>query len=111
MASQFPPDQAPFPPDPFPGDDPGQPAKQPSSGLAVTSLVIGIIGFGAWCLPICGLPLSIGGLITGIMGMKSPGRGMAIAGVILNVLGLIAGIANAAYGAYLGATGQHPFFQ
>jgi hypothetical protein len=36
---------------------------------------------------------------------------MAIAGIVLNVLALIAGIVNAAYGAYLGATGQHPLLQ
>ena len=45
------------------------------------------------------------------MGMKSSGRGMAIAGVVLNIIGLIAGIANAAFGAYLAATGQHPLVQ
>jgi len=106
MASQLPP-EAPE----FSQGGPSHVTKRPSPGLAIASLVIGIIGVGAWCIPICGVPLNIGGLVMGAMGMKSTNRGMAIAGIVLNVLALIAGIVNAAYGAYLGATGQHPLLQ
>jgi len=46
------------------------------------------------------------GLILGIQGLKSENRGIAVAGVTLSIIGLVASIINAAIGAYLGATGQ-----
>lgn len=74
------------------------------SGFAIASLVLGIISMCAWLLPICGLPLSIVGLILGILGLKSSQRTLAIIGIVLSSLGLVAGLGNAALGAYLGLT-------
>ena len=81
------------------------------SGAAVAALVLGIVNLFAWCLPICGLPLAIAGIVCGVLGLKSENPGMAIAGLVMSGLGLIAGIVNGAIGAYLGATGQHPLLQ
>ena len=77
-------------------------------GKAIASLVLGIIGLIAWLIPLFGLPISIVGLILGIKDMKSHNRGLAIAGIVLCILGLVLAIINASIGAYMGATGQHP---
>ncbi len=73
------------------------------NGVAVWSLVLGIIGalslFGS-CIPVlpvgccCGLSslgCSIAAIITGIIGMKNPeGKGMATTGMVLGILTLLA---------------------
>ena len=90
-----------------------QPMPAPSergSGGATASLVLGLISLVGWCLPFVGLPMTITGLVLGIRGLKSPRSGFATAGIVLNGIGLVATIANAVIGAYLGATGQHPLF-
>lgn len=74
-------------------------------GLAIASLVLGIISLGAWFLPICGLPVSITGLILGIVGRNSSKSGMATAGIVMTIIGLVLGIINAAIGAYMGIQG------
>ncbi len=68
-----------------------QPMYQPvvpdnSKGLAITSLVLGILSF--IC---CGFPFSIAGFICGLISLsrKKKSNGMAIAGVIISVLGFI----------------------
>jgi hypothetical protein len=66
---------------------------------------------GAWIQSICGAPVTITGLVLGILGIKgNTKRGTAIAGVILCSIGLLLTTANAANGAYLGATGQMHLF-
>ena len=86
------------------------PSTPKTSGLAITSLILGIIGG-------CTLGLlSIVGLILGIMAAKKikasggtiGGRGLAIAGIIVSILTLIIGLALAAAlaaGAFYGLTG------
>ena len=81
------------------------------SGKAVASLVLGIVGLGAWCIPLIGLPVSIIGLVLGIRALKSPSRGMAIAGIVLAILGLVATVIYAAVGVYLFTSGQHPLLK
>lgn len=70
---------------------------------------MGIIGLIAWFIPIIGAPITIIGLIFGIKGLKSLKRGVAIAGIVLSTIGLLATIVNASIGAYQGVTGQHYF--
>jgi len=77
------------------------------NGKATTGLVLGIVGLIAWFIPLVGAPITIIGLIFGIKGLKSLKRGMAIAGIVLCSIGLLASIVNASIGAYMGATGQH----
>jgi hypothetical protein len=84
--------------------------KQPS-GKATAGLVLGIVGLLAWLTPLCGLPITIVGLILSLKGMKSTSRGTAVAGLTMCIIGLVLCIINAAIGAYMGATGQHPLFQ
>ena len=75
-------------------------------GSAVTSLVLGILGMLAWIIPLFGLPITIVGLVLGCRSVSGDGRGMAIAGIVLNTIGLVLTVINGAIGAYLGATGQ-----
>lgn len=85
---------------------PPAPATRQGRGQAVASLVLGIASLIVWLLPIVGLPVAILGLALGVVGAKGSMRGIAIAGTILSVIGLVFAAINAAIGAYLGATGQ-----
>jgi hypothetical protein len=76
--------------------------------LAIISLVLGILGLGAWCLPICGGPLALAGIVLGILGVRGEGKIMAIIGLALNGLALIATIVNAAWGMKMAMDGDHP---
>jgi hypothetical protein len=89
----------------------GPPPQEATSGLAIAALVVGILGFFAACCPLIGLPVNITAIILGFMSINKPGRGMAIAGLILGGIGLLLTLANAILGAYLAASGQHPMFQ
>ncbi len=64
-------------------------APDNSKGLAITSLVLSILSF--IC---CGFPFSIAGFICGLVSLsrKKEHNGMALAGVIISVLGFIATI-------------------
>ena len=65
-----------------------QPQK---SGLAIASLVLGLVSF----IPLIGVPLGILAIILGIIGLNKikkmglGGKKMAIAGIILGILGII----------------------
>ncbi|MBI5943003.1 MAG: hypothetical protein HY864_01430 [Chloroflexi bacterium] len=79
--------------------------------LAIVSLALGVITLCNFLTPpICGLPMSILGIVFGFSSMKSSNRGLAMAGMALCLIGLLIGCGNAAYGAYLGYQGQL-FFQ
>lgn len=92
-------------------NDPISPAPAPVSGnertMAIASLVLGVINLCSWFFPICGIPMSIAGIVLGYFGMKDvPSKNLAIAGIALSALGFIAACINAAVGAYMGFTGQ-----
>jgi hypothetical protein len=75
------------PPTYGPGNNTINQPAQGSQGLAIASLVCGILSI------ICcwiGFLISFGGLITGIMAItkKENGRGMAIAGTVMSAIGL-----------------------
>src|SRR5213596_2468367 len=72
---------------PFPVVD--QPAR--GQGMAVASLVLGILSPIFAFTPVMGwffVPLPIVGLVLGVLGLRSPGRGKAIAGVVLSLCAL-----------------------
>ena len=71
------------------------------TGLSIASMVLGIVGILACCIPLFGIPVNLVGLILGIVGIRKGGKGMAIAGIILCSIFLILTICNAALGAYI----------
>lgn len=72
---------------------PNQP-KQSGSGFAIASMVLGILSIVFACCYGIGLVLAIIGLILGVLALKQqrPGKGMAIAGVVTSILGLLCGL-------------------
>ena len=66
---------------------------------STASLVLGIIGFIAWLIPLFGFPVTIIGLILGI-------RRKYTTGIVLNVIGLSITLINSVIGAVLGAQGK-----
>jgi len=76
MSEQLPPVSAPAPS----GD---------KKGLAIASLILGILSLCGSVLWYYGGPISIVGIVLGFLGMKSSGKGMAIAGIILSAIGLL----------------------
>lgn len=82
---------------------PPQNDNKGSVGLAVTSMILGILGFlMSCCVPVLPIVMCIIGLLMGIAALvkKHSGKGMAIAGVILNGLTvLIAAVVLLVFGA------------
>jgi hypothetical protein len=75
-------------------------------GLGIASLVLGIVSFcGAWVpyANYCIALLVVGGIVTGILGLKSSKKGLAIAGLVLSVLSLCAVIASIIFWTSVGA--------
>jgi hypothetical protein len=72
-----------------------QQPSRPTSGLAVASLVLGIVGLLSFVYGVG----SLLAVIFGAIGMKQTqdgqrgGRGMAIAGLVMGIIGLVAGVA------------------
>jgi hypothetical protein len=67
---------------------------EPGDGMALASMILGIISAAIGWIPLCGL-IALGpaiiGIVLGSLGLKSPHRrGMAIAGIILSVIGIVA---------------------
>ena len=98
------------PSSPFPGP-PESAVANTGGGKAIASLCLGLFGLIAWFLPIIGFPVTITGLVLGIKSLNGPRKGMATAGIVLCIIGLVLSTANAAIGAYLGATGQLHYFR
>src|SRR5215813_5339276 len=102
--SQFPPPQPPpppqFPPQPGFGPPMPYPPQKQTNGLAIGSLVFGILG----CVPVVTSLLAV---ILGFAGLRKArdprygGKGVAIAGLLLGLLGLV-GWASAGGAAYWG---------
>jgi len=93
------------PSSPFPAP-PESAVPTAGGGKAIASLCLGLFGLIAWILPIIGFPTTITGLVLAIKSLSGPRKGMATAGLVLCIIGLVATTINAAIGAYLGATGQ-----
>ena len=71
------------------------------SGLAIASLVCGILSLCSWLIPFCGGPIALAGIILGVLGMKSSKKSMAIAGLVMAAIGIILTIINSIAGAIL----------
>lgn len=86
--------QPPYDQSQYGGGQPG--GGQQTNGLAIASLVTGILGIPLVCCWV-GVLLSIAAIVTGFLGKKKAdesggrigGRGMALAGIILGVIGVV----------------------
>ena len=86
-----------------------QPVVEEKKGLSLTSMILGIVGLLAWCIPLLGFPVCITGLILGIIGIKKGGKGMAIAGIILCSITLLLTLGNSILGAILAVSAQQMY--
>lgn len=78
-----------------------QPQKPPAQGLSIASLVLGIVGFVACCLPLLGYPVTITGLVLGIVAKTKGAGGMAIAGIVLCIITFVLTLINSIGGVLL----------
>ncbi len=78
-----------------------QPVQEEKKGMSIASLVLGCVGILAWCLPLLGYPVTIAGIVLGIIGMKKGGKTLAIIGIILSAIFLIATLINSIAGVML----------
>lgn len=67
------------------------PADPGRAGLAIASLVLGILAMCSCCLPVVTVPLGILAVIFAVLGMRSVNRGLAIAGLVLGIIALVLG--------------------
>ena len=95
QAAGYPPQQA-YPPAqyPQPGYSPqpvfvATPVSEPGAGMAVASLVLGILSLVTWWLLYVGLPIAVIGIIMGALGRRAISRrGIATAGLVCSIIGL-----------------------
>ncbi len=66
--------------------------KKDKKGFCIASLVLGIIALVFFCVWYVSIPCAILAIIFGILGIKSTGKGMAIAGLITGSIGLVVSI-------------------
>jgi hypothetical protein len=71
------------------------------TGLAVASLVLGILALMAWLIPLIGLPVAIAGFVLGWMARVSINRVIALIGMGLSLFGLLFSCGNGYLGAML----------
>lgn len=66
--------------------------QKDKKGFCIASLVLGIVAIVFFCLWYLSIPCGILAIIFGILGIKSTGKGMAIAGLITGAIGLVVSI-------------------
>lgn len=66
---------------------------QPTNGLAIAALVVGIVAVISGWVPFWGLLVGATAVVLGIIGLKkSTGKGMAVAGIVTGAIGALCGI-------------------
>lgn len=76
-----------------------QKAPQGGRGLAIASLVLGIVSSVFFCAYVISIPAALTGLVLGIISLAKhrEGKGMAIAGLILSAIGLLCAVMLVVY--------------
>lgn len=79
-----------------------QPQQQDNSTndvLAIVGAVLGAFNLCSWCIPLCGVPLGLIGIVVSFLGMKSEkNKTIAIVGLVLSSIGFILAIVNGIVG-------------
>lgn len=65
-----------------------QPKKE-RKGFCIAAMILGIVALVFFCLWYISIPCAILAIIFGILGMKSINKGMAIAGLVTGIIGLV----------------------
>jgi len=76
---------------PFTSFTPPEPERKPPTGMAVASLVLGIIAL-TLPIPVVDVIAGVIGLVLAVAAKKQGARGMATAGLVLSIIGTIAAI-------------------
>lgn len=69
--------------------------EEPSNGLAIASLVLGIISIPLFCFPFISIPCAIAGIVLGIVAKvqinkgAASGSGMAVGGIVCGAAGIV----------------------
>ena len=66
--------------------------KEDKKGFCIASLVLGIVTLIFFCIWYISIPCGILAIIFGILGIKSTGKGMAVAGLTTGTIGLVISI-------------------
>jgi len=75
--------------------------QQPASGKSIASFVLGLVGIIAWLIPLFGYPVTITGLVLGILARKTEKNGFSLAGIILSAITLAITLINSILGAIM----------
>lgn len=67
----------------------GAGTKQSPYGLNVAALILGIVSLVLWCLWYVSIPCGILAFIFGIVGIKKPGKGMAVSGIVTSAISIV----------------------
>ena len=67
----------------------------------IIGFILGLMAIIAWLIPLIGYPVTIIGIVCSIKEMKGEKRKLAIAGLVLNILFLVATLLNSAVGVFL----------
>jgi hypothetical protein len=79
------------------------PRREPDEGggMAVASLVLGIIGVSLALLSVCDFPFGVIGIVLGVLGLRSVRRPhFAKAGLALSIIGLLMAVGATAFYVY-----------
>lgn len=66
--------------------------KDPKKPLAITAMILGIVSLVLSCVIWLAVPCGIVAIVLGAISVKSTGKGMAITGIILGSLGILASV-------------------
>lgn len=67
-------------------------SKKDRKGFCIASMILGIVALVLFCVWYLSIPCAILAVIFGILGIKSKGKGMAIAGLITGSIGLVVSV-------------------
>lgn len=83
-----------------------------ADGMAIASLVLGIISLPLFCIWCLGLPCGLLAIIFGALGLKGRYRALAISGIVCAGIGMLLAlgfVALAASGAFQSSSSSYPF--
>lgn len=85
-----------------------QDTPKKTNGFAIAGMILGIVSIPAsCCFAWVGILVAVLGLIFSIIGQSKGKSGMAIAGIICSVIGILLGITNSVLGAVMASSGAY----